>query len=129
MVLWNITVTNINTNKGVPNAKVCLFTEGGIAPPEQANYTGYTDTNGVATFDVPAAFYHVGVFASGYDSAYEPHNPPPEWLDVWTCWGAGGTGDNYDFAVTPTAGPNGTKSPLLIALPIMIGTAILLIAK
>jgi len=99
MVLWNITVTNIGSDT-VANATVYLFIEGGIQPPEQADYTKKT-INGVATFDVPAAFYKVGVIAPNYKSAYEPHNPPEEWLGVWTCWGAGGAPYDYDFAVTP----------------------------
>lgn len=109
MVLWNITVTNIGSDR-VPNAKVYLFIEGGIQPPEQADYTKDT-INGVATFDVPAGFYKVGVIAPGYESAYEPHNPPPEWLNIWTCWGAGGAGYDYDFAVTPVV--NGPTLSLL----------------
>ncbi len=100
MVLWNITVTNIGSDS-VPDAKVYLFTGGGgIEPAEQAAYTKDT-INGVATFDVPADFYRVGIIAPGYESAYEPHNPPEEWKAFWTCWGAGGAGHDYDFAVTP----------------------------
>ncbi len=99
MVSWIISVTDIDAGKGVANAKVCLFVGGGIADSEPADYTQYTGANGVTVFDCPAGFYHVGVFAAGYESAYEPHDPPTEWLDVWTCWGAGGAGHDYDFAV------------------------------
>ena len=130
MVLWNITVTDITTNSGVPNAKVCIFIEGGIeTPPENADYIGYTNTNGVATFEVPSAFYHVGIYASGYTSAYEPHNPPPEWLDVWTAWGAGGAGQDYDFAVTPKDVPSGFKSAISIALPLVAGAILIFVGK
>ncbi len=100
MVSWNISVTDINTGNGVEGAKVCLFIAGGgVEPPENADYTQYTNANGLALFEVPAEFYRVGVFAPGYESAYDPHNPAEEWLGVWTCWGAGGAPYDYDFAV------------------------------
>ena len=129
MVIWNITVTDINTNMGVANASVYLFEGGGgIEPPENASFSATTDANGVATFDVPSAFYRVGIFASGYASAYEPHNPLPEWLDVWTCWGAGGAGHDYDFAVTPKDIPV-SKSAISIALPLVVGAILIFVAK
>ena len=100
MVSWTITVTDIKTNKGVANALVYLFIGGAtISPPENANYTGTTDANGAALFEVPQDFYSVGIIAKNYESAYDPHNPPDEWKDVWTCWGAGGAVGIYDFAV------------------------------
>lgn len=129
MVLWNITVTDISTSKGVANANVYLFEGGGgVEPPENASFSTTTDVNGVATFDVPEVFYRVGVFASGYESTYEPHNPPEEWKNVWTCWGAGGAGHEYDFPVKPSAEP-GAKSPLLIALPLAVGAVMVFMAK
>jgi len=100
MVSWTITVTDIETNKGVANAPVYLFIGGGgIVPPENADYSGTTDAYGAAVFDVPQGFYRVGIIAKDYESAHDPHNPPAEWKDVWTCWGAGGTIGIYDFEV------------------------------
>ncbi len=120
MVLWNIMVTNIGSDS-VPDAKVCLFIGGVIRAPEEADYTQDT-INGVAAFDVPAGFYKVGVVAPGYESAYEPHNPPEEWKDVWTCWGAGGAGYDYDFAVTPKIISNGGIN--LWVIPLIISATV-----
>ena len=120
MVLWNIIVTDINTNMGVPNAGVYLFEgSGGVEPPENASFSATTDVNGIATFDVPATLYRVGVFASGYESAYDPHNPPAEWLSVWTCWGFGGAPYDYDFAVRYVGVP-----PLEVDLPVIAGAGL-----
>jgi len=129
MVLWNITVTDITTNMGVANAKVCLLAGGGALcwPPEQADYTAYTDANGLAAIDVTTGFYRVGIIVEGYESAHDPHNPP-EGCVWWTCTGAGGAGSDYDFAVTPTGvpEPNGVaKSPLLVALPLALGAGLI----
>lgn len=131
MVVWNITVTNIGSDS-VPHAKVYLFIGGVIRSPEEADYTQDT-INGVATFDVPAAFYKVGIIAPGYKSAYEPHNPPEEWKDVWTCWGAGGAGHDYDFAVTPLIPQNGGLNlwmgPLIVSATIASIIGAVFVAK
>jgi hypothetical protein len=90
----------------VPNAKICLFGGGGktCQPPEEADYTGHTDQSGIATFNVPAAFYIVDVYAEGYESTEAQHTPSEEWKDTWTCCGAGGAGHTYPFKVKKKPG-------------------------
>ncbi len=114
MVLWNIKVTDITTNRGVANAKVSLIAGGGALcfPSAQAEYTQYTNTNGIATFNIPSGFYRVGILASGYESAHAPHTPA--YGCEWTCHGAGGArdGDTYNFPVKPTVAPPPRPPPL-----------------
>lgn len=100
MVEWKISVIEAGTERGVEGATVYLFLGGGgIEAPELANYTGQTNSEGVAILDVPQDFYRVGIVAINYESAYEPHTPPEEWKAFWTCWGAGGAGHDYPFYV------------------------------
>jgi len=106
MVSWRISVTDIQNNRGVADAGVYLFVGGGgIVEPELADYSGKTGADGAVILDVPEDFYRVGIVAPGYESAHDPHTPPEEWKDTWTCWGAGGAGYDYDFAVKPSAAP------------------------
>jgi len=126
IISWVITVTDRETNKGVPNAKVYLFSKGGIQPPENADYSEVADESGAAHFDVPTGFYHVGIIAIGYESAYDPHNPPDEWKDVWTCWGAGGAGYKYDFQLKKIPGYEPPEEPKKLNLAIVGGFAVAL---
>lgn len=103
MPILTVTVTDIDTGRGVANAGVYLFEGGGgIEPPENAYYSKKTDQSGTARFDV-SGFFRVGIAAKGYE-IYDPDDPRApleEWKDVWTCWGAVGVARDitYDFPV------------------------------
>jgi hypothetical protein len=109
MVQWTISVTDVDTNTGVANAKVCLFGGSGsmCQNPEEADHTMMTDGNGEATFDVDG-FFIVGIIISGYESAYEPHDPPEDCAYNYAATGAGGAReDTYDFPVRFVGNGNG----------------------
>ena len=106
-------VYDVDTEQPVQNAVVAVFSGGGgIEPPENAFATEITDVDGNAVFLI-SGFYRVGVYAAGYESAYDPHNPPAEWLNVWTCWGAAGVGQviEYPFAVRNVSALPDTEQP------------------
>lgn len=103
MPILTVTVTDIDTGRGVANAGVYLFEGGGgIEPPENAYYSKKTDQSGTARFDV-SGFFRVGIAKRGYEAVvpwvseevWEP------WKDIWTCWGAVGVARDitYDFPV------------------------------
>ena len=128
IVSWAITVKDIETDKGVPNAKICLFEGGGkmCQPPEEADYTEFTDANGVAIFNVPVAFYRVDVYVAGYESAQVQHVPSEEWKDVWTCCGAGGAPHTYPFQVKKIPGYEPPEEPKKLNLVIAGGVVVAL---
>ncbi len=140
MVLWMITVIDVETQAGVPKAEVYLFSgSGGIEPPENADYKMTANGNGIAVFDVPQTLYRVGIIAKGYETAptQPQHTPSEEWKDTWTSWGTGGAGYDYPFEVKKIPGyepPEQKPSKLIIvggvaAAAFTIISSILLIRK
>lgn len=105
--MLTVKVINVETNAGISGAEVYLFEGGGpIESPERATYHAVTDAEGAARFDV-YGFFRVGVFAKGYEATEEPHIPPVQWKNTWTCWGAVGVARDitYPFNVKPIGVP------------------------
>ena len=129
MPILTVRVIDVTTGSGVSGAGVYLFIEGGsIEPPVNADISGTTGSDGVAQFDVEG-FFRVGIIAKGYESAYDPHTPPEEWKDVWTCWGAVGVARDitYDFPVKYVGLPP-SRIPIWLILPFGVGLGAIYLA-
>ena len=102
-------VYDVATGIGIPGVMVYLWKgPGGIEPPETADYSKPTDSEGKAVFDVYNAF-RVSISNGRYEAADPYQAPPEEWKDVYSAIGAVGVVRDvtYPFPLRVIAPPPG----------------------
>jgi hypothetical protein len=126
MPILTVVVKDIETGRGVPNAKVCLFVGGGgLEQPANSNLSGVTNQSGIVKFDVPSlSFFRVGVIAYGYTASQPDHAPPEGWEKIWSCWGACGVARDFEYQFEVIKSDLSPEAPPISALGIVLGLAL-----
>jgi len=95
-----IRIYDVNTGRGIPNKHVYLFPDvGGIEPPENAQYVGVTDQNGIWRIDNIYGFYRVTVENSGWVAVEGADEPSEEWRSVYSAFGAVGVTRDITYSI------------------------------
>ena len=90
-------VYDVATGIGIPGVMVYLWKgPGGIEPPETADYSKPTDSEGKAVFDVYNGF-RVSISNGRYEAADPYQAPPEEWKDVYSAIGAVGVVEDVTY--------------------------------